>query len=743
MAAVADGKGGWLVLGETGRRIVASPLGSELIRLVTSGEGDEDHLVEALSDRFSPEEVYYGLIQLEKIGVITAEEKGESPEELFREKVLGKEQFRQPLSGNQAMTVRILSVGGMDETADSLAASLSRSGLLRCIRVKSDQDEQPAHDGVYMVVTPDMLEPALEAFGRRVYERRLTWLVVKPHGVIPLMGPLFVPEETGCVECLLDRVRGHNRLEVREKERKGEGQSLRLSAGHTTHSLEVVAGLLATELEKLAAGGRSALVGAVLTLDFRTLELTRHPLVKRPQCPVCGTIHRTGVMSEGPVRLEPRPKGDHRDGGERVCSAMETLEKYAGLVSPVTGIVGRVATLSGIPSCFGPVVRTDWIIRRSGAEEEAGSNGRVWAVGTSTGKGRTLVQARASALGEAVERYCSQYEGYEYHVRAPFGELGDRAIHPYGLMGFSERQYTEREKWREKGETSQVPEPYDPTRPIDWTPAWSLTRRQWRLIPSAFVYYSYPRGGGGDICYGCSNGVAAGNCLEEAVMQGFYELVERDGAAMWWYHKLRKPALDVRAFGSSYADRVAAAMDGIGMVIDVLDLTHDLGIPVFAANLFDANEGHRLKSIGLGCHRDPVIALERALAEMGQLWGAADPDTVGYKFQETPLSREPFLRRDPCGITKGPSGFTAVKSDDFLQDIEASVELLRSNGLEMLMVDLTRPDIGFPVVRVIVPGLVHFWPRFGCRRLFEVPARAGWIARAAGEDSLNPVPFYL
>jgi len=71
------------------------------------------------------------------------------------------------------------------------------------------------------------------------------------------------------------------------------------------------------------------------------------------------------------------------------------------------------------------------------------------------------------------------------------------------------------------------------------------------------------------------------------------------------------------------------------------------------------------------------------------------------------------------------------------------VQLLRARELEMLVMDLTRPDVGFPVARVIVPGLVHFWPRFGCRRLFEVPQAAGWIDKSVSEDDLNPVPFYL
>ncbi len=45
-------------------------------------------------------------------------------------------------------------------------------------------------------------------------------------------------------------------------------------------------------------------------------------------------------------------------------------------------------------------------------------------------------------------------------------------------------------------------------------------------------------------------------------------------------------------------------------------------------------------------------------------------------------------------------------SDDFLDDIKYTVERLREVGLErVVVVDLTREQIGMPVVRVIVPGL--------------------------------------
>ena len=50
------------------------------------------------------------------------------------------------------------------------------------------------------------------------------------------------------------------------------------------------------------------------------------------------------------------------------------------------------------------------------------------------------------------------------------------------------------------------------------------------------------------------------------------------------------------------------------------------------------------------------------------------------------------------------------------------------------------PEIGLPVVKVIVPGLRHFWARFAPGRLYDVPVKLGWLPRAAGRRGVEPDP---
>jgi ribosomal protein S12 methylthiotransferase accessory factor len=63
--------------------------------------------------------------------------------------------------------------------------------------------------------------------------------------------------------------------------------------------------------------------------------------------------------------------------------------------------------------------------------------------------------------------------------------------------------------------------------------------------------------------------------------------------------------------------------------------------------------------------------------------------------------------------------------------------------MEMLVLNQTRPEIGLNVVRVLVPGLRHFYPHFAPGRLFQIPVSLGWLKEAKSEDEMNPIPFFL
>jgi oxazoline/thiazoline synthase len=146
---------------------------------------------------------------------------------------------------------------------------------------------------------------------------------------------------------------------------------------------------------------------------------------------------------------------------------------------------------------------------------------------------------------------------------------------------------------------------------------------------------------------------------------------------------------------------------------------------------------------GSGSHFDPRIALLRALTELNQFLsiglmdgGSGEKSSLdGVKpFR---LKDHPYLvPRDGPAVQVPPSEFGRL---DARGQVEACVGLIKQKGLDFLVLDQTRADIGVPVVKVLVPGLRHFYRRFGPGRLYDVPVKLGWRDSPIAEDDLNPI----
>jgi ribosomal protein S12 methylthiotransferase accessory factor len=354
------------------------------------------------------------------------------------------------------------------------------------------------------------------------------------------------------------------------------------------------------------------------------------------------------------------------------------------------------------------------------------------------GKGITEIQAKTSALCEALERYSGVFQGNEPRIKASYRALGAEAIHPNQCMGFSSRQYQNRDEWNQReSEYNWVPQPFDEEREVEWTPVWSLTEERYKYVPTAYCYFAYPFTADHDFCRPDSNGNAAGSTLEEAILQGFLEVVERDCVGLWWYNRLRKPGVNLDSSGQPYLGALREHYDSYHREIQVLDITSDFAIPAFAAFCSPVRPDKRDLFLGFGAHFDAEIALSRALTEMNQFL----PDIVAKNLAPTfvnDLGDGTFLEPDTTLVPKCSADFPDLGSDDLREDVITGVNIAQERGLEVLVLDQTRPDVGLSVVKVIVPGMRHFWARFGPGRLYDVPVMMGWVENPLTEDQLNP-----
>ena len=172
--------------------------------------------------------------------------------------------------------------------------------------------------------------------------------------------------------------------------------------------------------------------------------------------------------------------------------------------------------------------------------------------------------------------------------------------------------------------------------------------------------------------------------------------------------------------------------------------------PCFAAVSRRIDGGPEAIIFGFGAHFDAGVAVARALTEHNQfvpyvMVPDGPPTRVSERwYLEATLAGEPYL---------GPrSGAPARRRTDYprhdpnmnLRDaVVRCVEAARARGFDTLVQDHTRPDVGLSVVRVIVPGLRHFWARFAPGRLYDLPVELGLLDAPTPESELNPVPLFV
>jgi ribosomal protein S12 methylthiotransferase accessory factor len=104
---------------------------------------------------------------------------------------------------------------------------------------------------------------------------------------------------------------------------------------------------------------------------------------------------------------------------------------------------------------------------------------------------------------------------------------------------------------------------------------------------------------------------------------------------------------------------------------------------------------------------------------------------------------QPYLTSDADQPLKRLGDFPVQHSGEFLQDIGHCRSIIEGKGMEMLVLDQTRADVGMPVVKVVVPGLRHFWARYAPGRLYDVPVEMGWLKEPLREEELNPIPIFI
>lgn len=551
------------------------------------------------------------------------------------------------------------------------------------------------------------------------------FLVVKLTGERLLVGPYLTLEPyTPCGECLTHQILANQ--PVRKWVQAIENTDYM--------PLPVLCDDKLPPIEKIAP-----IVTQAINEPFTVLEANRtgfsvqkHWVRHRLQCPTCGVPNWMKSQIRSPVVLQHTASKVANDGGSRAASARNTVQSLQKLISPLTGVITNLVELPSAKVSPIKIYRTAFFKTPPAYHPTAQQD----FVQISLGKGIDPVQSQASALCESIERYAAQYQGDEFWQKACPELLDARFYAPNQLVQFSARQHQAFSKNEKNIEKSKfATKPYKSTVALHWVPTWSITHQERVYVPFNYGFANTPFEHDAQYIRWNSNGCAAGNTVEEAILQGLFELIERDATAIWWYNKVKTQTVDLSGLPQEHYQKFEQALQGWHYW--VLNITTDLGIPVMAGIAQHKTTGKFC--LGFGAHLNATIACQRALAELCQLIPIRNQNGAPFDFDA--IQTEAFLM--PQGKPKALHSFVKQETADIAEDVLHVVQSLKIQGLETLVLNYSRPDLHIKTAKVIVPELCHIWAQFGAQRLYKVPVAMGWATQAKLEEEFNTHLLYI
>jgi YcaO-like protein with predicted kinase domain len=418
-------------------------------------------------------------------------------------------------------------------------------------------------------------------------------------------------------------------------------------------------------------------------------------------------VQRQRVAGLAEVLLGPAVVKSYKRGTHRTTTPENTLARVAPIAQQI-GIT-RVGNVTGLDRIGIPVTVA---VR---------PNSRSFSV--SQGKGLLLSEALASATMEAIELFHGEYLR-ERAIVASYRQLSaaSRTVSPASLCGTG----------------LPLPEQTE----IAWIEGYDLFSSEACWVPWEVVHtdYTLPTSHSGENLLSGTNGLASGNHLSEAISSAICELVERDAVALWHARDIRARSrcrLDLASVTDEGCRSLFETYDKAGITPRLWNITSDIGIPAFICDIPAPTEDPSValrRFRGAGCHPSRAVALARAMTEAAQTrltYIAGIRDDL-HDYSESSKDKLGAALLDAMSEAAPPGAFEDIPNhdaDDVLVDVRWELECLRAAGVKAaIAVDLTRPEFGIPVVRMIVPGL-----EWDCTHPHYVPGRRALQASGCTE----------
>ncbi|MGW8742426.1 TOMM precursor leader peptide-binding protein [Streptomyces sp. NPDC055794] len=490
----------------------------------------------------------------------------------------------------------------------------------------------------------------------------------------------------------------------------------------------------------------------VSCLDSSTLRVRTFPLYADPTCPHCGP-DGTDSREEAEIVLSNRLK--HDPSTYRLQPTSSIPFAPLALANPITGLLGA-GTWTNITSPTTAPVAGSVFMRGY-----AGLTDVTW-----SGQANAFAASRELAFLEGLERYAGTHRRRGTAlVTARYHDVSSDALDPASCGFYSATTYRD----------DPLVDPFDPDRVIPWVWGYSLRDERPLLVPARLVHYS--AGIAADnFVFECSNGCAIGSCLEEAVLGGVLELIERDAFLLAWYGGTPLTEIDLATVPDPTTRAMIDRAELLGYDVHAFDNRIDLAVPVVTGLAVRRDGGPGLFSFGASASLDPAAALQGALSEVltyiPHLPGQVDDRRHELEAMARDFSKVRHLKdhaqlyglpdmavhaapyRKPRAVLPMSEIYarwedSRPRTRDLADDVRFCRDELIRAGYDVVVVDQTTSEqqhLGLRTVCVLSPGLLPIDFGWGRQRALTMPRlrtaahRGGLRDRDLTEPEIRRVP---
>jgi len=350
------------------------------------------------------------------------------------------------------------------------------------------------------------------------------------------------------------------------------------------------------------------------------------------------------------------------------------------------------------------------------------------------GKGGAPQQAEASALMELAERFSffSFAKNPDNFFTDTYTNVKDKAI-PFEMIAQSVHD-----------ETDDLPlsRKIFESLPLQWTWGYNLTLEKEVLIPFDWFF-----------AINEFNGPSAGNCVEEALVQGICEIVERHTSSVVSQNKLKVAAIRPESVTDPLVVEMFQKYKNAGVKLYLSDFSLDTGIPTVGALAYDPVTFPALSEIvwTAGTTPDPQKALSRALTEVAQLAGDFNTNSNYVasglpKFTTVAEAEYVINPGKKVNITDLPD----LSSNNLKTEILNCLEALKNINMQVLVINTMHEQLNIPAFYTIIPG-AHFRERslgtgvgmFSAKHIFENRPAAEAIPQLKSMEKDLPGKYYI